>query len=176
MNSFSLNKKRTKRPAVPAVFVDDGDDDQEESAVPSSAGDGCKRIALEDPDTRFKRLRAEGVRLAEDGRFWQAVATWRSALELRAEDADVLEMTSQALMQVHEWVPAVENSAAAVAARPLFWEAHQTLGRANLGLGEVARARRAFAVACHLRPDDQELRTEDLLWSHQLFTAAKDKK
>lgn len=57
-------------------------------------------LALEDPPTRLKRLKSEGVVLAEGEKFNQAVLLWDEALEIDPKDAAILEMKAQALMQV----------------------------------------------------------------------------
>ncbi|KAG1937537.1 tetratricopeptide repeat protein 33-like [Pimephales promelas] len=52
--------------------------------------------------------------------------------------------------------------------RPLWWEAWQTLGRAQISLGEVELAVRSFQVALHLHPSERLLWEEDLAWALQL--------
>ena len=42
---------------------------------------------------------------------------------------------------------------------------HQTLGRAQMGLGEVKLGLRSFQIALHLNPEDKELREDDLQWA-----------
>lgn len=46
-------------------------------------------------------------------------------------------MTPQVLTILHEVFPAVKAAEMAVKFRPLWWEGWQTLGRAQLNLGEV---------------------------------------
>jgi len=53
------------------------------------------------------------------------------------------------------------------------WIGYQTLGRAQLGVGEVGRALRNFKVAFHLNPEDKELWTEDILWARHLEHQAR---
>ena len=98
-------------------------------------------------------------------------------------------MKAQALVQLHEWLPAIQAATRAVERSGNWAEAHQTLGRAQLGLGEVKLAVRSFSVALHLNPADevgdwrlfglfgmfekrcfssQELRLEDLSWAVKL--------
>ncbi len=91
------------------------------------------------------------------------------ALEIHPHDAGVLEMKCQSLISLHEWDCAVEVGRKAVTARPTWYEALQTLGRAHVGRGDVEEARCCFKKAFHIRPDDRELLEEDLLWSHSLF-------
>lgn len=44
----------------------------------------------------------------------------------------------QVLMSLHEMFPAVHAAEMAVQRNPRSWDAWQTLGRAQLGLGEIA--------------------------------------
>jgi len=124
--------------------------------------------ALEDNKIKFDRLKNEGVSLAECGKFWQAIGRWDEALSLDPRDAVVHEMKAQALVQLHEWLPAIQAATRAVERSGNWAEAHQTLGRAQLGLGEVKLAVRSFSVALHLNPADEELRQEDLSWAVKL--------
>lgn len=119
---------------------------------------------LEDNKARFERLKQEGISLAEEEKFWQAIKRWDEALAACGSDAPVLEMKAQALINLHEWESAVEAAVSAVKARRNWWAAHQTLGRAHLGLGNLGQARREFQTALHLNPQDEELRKEDLAW------------
>ena len=64
-------------------------------------------------------------------------------------------MKAQALVQLHEWLPAIQAATRAVERSGNWAEAHQTLGRAQLGLGEVKLAVRSFSVALHLNPADE---------------------
>jgi len=125
--------------------------------------------ALEDNKALFARLKQEGVTLAEDGKFWQAIDRWDNALVINAEDATVFEMKAQALINLHEWIVAIKSVEKSVQLRPNWWVAHQTLGRAQMGMGEVKLALRSFKVAFHLNPDDKELRTDDLGWAFSLL-------
>lgn len=58
--------------------------------------------------------------------------------------------------------PALRSAEAAVQLYPNWWVGLQTLGRAQLGLGDVAMAVKTFSKAVHIRPDEQELWREDL--------------
>ena len=160
------NNKVLKRPQ--AFDEDDNSNELDsEDELPNVAK--VARPALEDPDTRFRRLRSEGIQLAESERYWQAIKQFDQALELRPRDPQVLDMKAQSLIQLHEWDLAIDLSEKAVSEKPLWWEARQTLGRALIGVGRVKDARLAFAKAVHLKPDDNELVKEDLLWVQSLY-------
>ncbi|KAF7243888.1 Tetratricopeptide repeat protein 33 [Varanus komodoensis] len=74
----------------------------------------------------------------------------------------------EVLMSLHEMFPAVLAAEMAVQRDPHSWEAWQTLGRAQLGLGEIALAIRSFQIALHICPLSPELWNEDLSWARKL--------
>lgn len=126
--------------------------------------------ALEDGRTKAERLRSDGVVLAESGRFWEAIRIWDEALGLTPDDARLYEMKAQvcgfgdgpgtaedtvprdrlkihpfqALIELREDFAAVQSAEEAVRYDPLWAEARQTLGRAQLNLGEPHMVRYAY--------------------------------
>ncbi|MEE6458102.1 hypothetical protein FKM82_000176 [Ascaphus truei] len=82
-------------------------------------------------------------------------------------------MKSQALMCLHEIFPAVQAAETAVQRNPRFVEAWQTLGRAQLGLGEITMAIRSFQIGLHICPANTELWEQDLTWARQLLRQMK---
>uniref|UniRef100_A0A8D0E050 Tetratricopeptide repeat domain 33 n=1 Tax=Salvator merianae TaxID=96440 RepID=A0A8D0E050_SALMN len=127
-----------------------------------------KGLLPEENLARSKHLKDEGVILAENERYREALHKWDEALHLTPEDATLYEMKSQVLMSLHEMFPAVHAAETAVQKDPHSWEAWQTLGRAQLGLGEIALAIRSFQVALHIHPLSSELWNEDLSWARKL--------
>ena len=83
-------------------------EDEEEAHDPLPKVARLDLPKLEDPQTRFRRLRLEAVQLAEQDKFWQSVATFDQALDVDLSGRDgavrqkneVKEMKAQALMQV----------------------------------------------------------------------------
>ena len=114
-------------------------------------------VLLEDNRTKSKRLQGEGGILAENGRYWEAIKYWDKALqhtpaspvlhEMKAQvgvvegrgQIDYLQATppNQALMEVGEAFEAVQSAERAVSLSLTWSAARQTLGRAQLGIGEV---------------------------------------
>lgn len=127
-----------------------------------------KEVLLEDCSAKSKRLKDEGTLLAEQGRNWEALKRWDEALQLTPDDAVLYEMKSQVLINLQEVFLAVQSAEMSTKLRPLWWEARQTLGRAQLSLGEVELAVRSFQVALHLHPSERPLWEEDLGWALQL--------
>ncbi|KAI1905269.1 hypothetical protein AGOR_G00014370 [Albula goreensis] len=127
-----------------------------------------REVLLEDCAAKSKRLKDEGALLAEQERHWEAIKRWDEAIQLTPEDAALYEMKSQVLTILQEVFPAVQAAEMATKLRPLWWEAWQTLGRAQLSLGEVDLALRSFQVAIHLSPAERPLWEEDLSWAQKL--------
>ncbi|XP_064336365.1 tetratricopeptide repeat protein 33 isoform X1 [Camelus dromedarius] len=101
-------------------------------------------------------------------RYREAIQKWDEALQLTPNDATLYEMKSQVLMSLHEMFPAVHAAEMAVQRNPHSWESWQTLGRAQLGLGEIVLAIRSFQVALHIYPMNPEMWKEDLSWARTL--------
>uniref|UniRef100_A0A8B9YLV1 Tetratricopeptide repeat domain 33 n=1 Tax=Bos mutus grunniens TaxID=30521 RepID=A0A8B9YLV1_BOSMU len=101
-------------------------------------------------------------------RYREAIQKWDEALQLTPNDATLYEMKSQVLMSLHEMFPAVHAAEMAVQRNPHSWESWQTLGRAQLGLGEIVLAIRSFQVALHIYPMNPEIWKEDLSWARTL--------
>nr|XP_025872471.1 tetratricopeptide repeat protein 33 isoform X1 [Vulpes vulpes]XP_025872472.1 tetratricopeptide repeat protein 33 isoform X1 [Vulpes vulpes]XP_025872473.1 tetratricopeptide repeat protein 33 isoform X1 [Vulpes vulpes] len=101
-------------------------------------------------------------------KYREAIQKWDEALQLTPDDATLYEMKSQVLMSLHEMFPAVHAAEMAVQRNPHSWESWQTLGRAQLGLGEIVLAIRSFQVALHIYPMNPEIWKEDLSWARTL--------
>ncbi|XP_070845893.1 tetratricopeptide repeat protein 33 isoform X1 [Chaetodon trifascialis] len=127
-----------------------------------------REILLDDCTTKSERLKGEGAELAEHGRHWEAIKKWDEAIQLTPENPVLYEMKSQVLTILQEVFPAVTAAEMAVKFRPLWWEGWQTLGRAQLNMGEVDLAVRSFQVAIHLWPSESALWQEDLAWARKL--------
>ena len=131
--------------------------------------------ALEDNKTLYNRLKKEGVTLAEEGKYWQAINRWDNALSFDPSEPSIFEMKAQALIALHEWLPAIAAAGEAVRLKPNWYIGHQTLGRAQMGLGEVELAVKSFQKAVHLNPDDEELRKDDLEWALSILKQKDEK-
>ncbi|NWZ32095.1 TTC33 protein, partial [Asarcornis scutulata] len=142
--------------------------------------DGCVPAAKRRKEGRgggsaeqSRRLKDEGASLAESRRYREAIQKWDEALQLTPDDATLYEMKSQVLMSLHEMFPAVHAAEMAVQRNPHSWDAWQTLGRAQLGLGEIALAIRSFQVSLHIFPMNPEVWKEDLSWARKLYEQQK---
>lgn len=110
---------------------------------------------------RGQCLREEGAKLAEGGNYWEAVRCWDQALALTPHSPQLHEMKAQVsatslfftaglpalLLHCWTWIqvlleldqvwPAVQSAECAVAVEPTWAVALQTLGRAQLAMGEI---------------------------------------
>ncbi|XP_058536058.1 tetratricopeptide repeat protein 33 [Ochotona princeps] len=132
-----------------------------------------KEVLLEGCAERSKQLKDEGASLAENKRYREAIQRWDEALHLTPNEAALHEMKAQVLMSLHEIFPAVHAAEMAVQCNPHSWESWQTLGRAQLGLGEILLAIRSFQVALHIYPMNPEIWKEDLSWARTLLEQQK---
>ncbi|KAM7077755.1 LOW QUALITY PROTEIN: tetratricopeptide repeat protein 33-like [Ciconia maguari] len=76
------------------------------------------------------------------------------------------------LMSLHEMFPAVHASEIAVQRNPCSWDVC-SLGRAQLGLGEIALAIQSFQASLHIFPMNPEVWKEDLSWARKLHEEQK---
>ncbi|KAM8829272.1 tetratricopeptide repeat protein 33 [Spinachia spinachia] len=127
-----------------------------------------REVLMEDCAAKSGRLEEEGAVLAGHGRHWEAIKKLDEAIQLTPDNPLLYEMKSQVLTILQEVFPAVKAAEMAVKFRPLWWEGWQTLGRAQLNLGEVDLAVRSFQVAIHLCPSERPLWQEDLQWAWRL--------
>lgn len=88
--------------------------------------------------------------------------------EERVLDAQLLEMKAQALMELEEVFPAVQAAEAAALSNPVWHVGWRTLGRAQIGFGDIDVAIKSFSKAIHLKPDEEECWKHDLHWAIEL--------
>ncbi|XP_051268913.1 tetratricopeptide repeat protein 33 [Dicentrarchus labrax] len=176
MASFGWKRKVGEKVSKSAVQQFEAEAQKAEDDGPSQEEDvdwlhAIKRrreILLEGCAAKSKRLKDEGAQLAEQGRHWEAIKKWDEAIHLTPDNPVLYEMKSQVLTILQEVFPAVKAAEMAVKFRPLWWEGWQTLGRAQLNLGEVDLAVKSFQVAIHICPSERTLWQEDLAWACRL--------
>ena len=136
MTSFGWKRKSSsvhKNDKKDKAF-DTGEQDEDDKEINSDYFDWIsvakkRRVeALEDNKTLYNRLKREGVTLAEEGKYWQAINRWDNALALDPSEPSVFEMKAQALIALHEWLPAISAAREAVKIKPNWFIGHQTLG------------------------------------------------
>ena len=135
-------------------------------------------LALEDATGLSARRKDEGCVLAENGRFHEAIARFQAALDLTPDErtrrtAVLNELQAQCYAEAGDTLSAIRAGERAVACDAQWADAHQTLGRAQLNLGEVELALNSFHTALHLDPDFVEVRDRDLPMAKELLNRAQ---
>ncbi|XP_067885218.1 tetratricopeptide repeat protein 33 isoform X1 [Heterodontus francisci] len=172
MTSFGWKRKAGEKVSkvasqnFEAAAVDEGLVDADVDWLPITKRQ--RKALLEDCTVKSKRLKEEGIFLSENGRYWEAIGRWDEAIQLMPDCAALYEMKAQVLMILNEIFQAVQAAETAVRLNPQWWEALQTLGRAQLSLGEVTMALRSFQRALHMCPGESSLWEDDLAWALEL--------
>ncbi|XP_061603932.1 tetratricopeptide repeat protein 33 isoform X1 [Phyllopteryx taeniolatus] len=172
MASFGWKRKAGERVSKSAArHFEEADQERNDADGQVDWQQAVKRrreTLLGDCAAESQRLKEEGTALAEQNRHREAVKKWDEAIQLTPDDPLLHEMKAQVLTTLQEVFPAVEAAETAVKLRSVWWEGWQTLGRAQLSMGEVDLALRSFQVAVHLRPWERALRQDDLAWARTL--------
>ena len=80
--SSNFDRKRKTKAFDPGEQVEDSDDNLDPDFDWISVAKKKKLDALEDNRTLFLRLKQEGITLAEQEKYWQAINRWDNALSL----------------------------------------------------------------------------------------------
>mmetsp|Transcript_39197 Transcript_39197/g.54421 ORF Transcript_39197/g.54421 Transcript_39197/m.54421 type:complete len:311 (-) Transcript_39197:258-1190(-) len=115
------------------------------------------KISKSDSDPRstlrsnqIKSFKAEGIILAEKGKFKEALAKWQHLLEYNPVDSSVHELCAQALLELNEPWQAIHAAQRAARSEPNNVDAYVTLGRAQLHLGDKRLAAKSLVTAMNL--------------------------
>ncbi|TXG53055.1 hypothetical protein EZV62_022224 [Acer yangbiense] len=103
-------------------------------------------------------FQAQGNKLAEDGKFREALGKWEAALNLMPENAVLHEQKAQVLLEVGDAWNALKAAIRSTELEPSWAEAWITLGRAQLNFGEPDSAMESFDKALAIKPDSEEAR------------------
>ncbi|XAR62860.1 hypothetical protein NMG60_11017765 [Bertholletia excelsa] len=175
--TWKNQRKNNKRPLssithYPNLPFDQNDDPTEN---PHKAGDGTQlkaeegpndsvhnALASEDDDTAklAESFQAQGDKLAQDGRYHEALGKWETALTLMPERAVLHEQKAQVLLEIGEAWNALKAATRATELEPSWAEAWITLGRAQLNFGEPDGAIESFDRALAIKPDSFEARDD----------------
>ncbi|CAB4266841.1 unnamed protein product [Prunus armeniaca] len=108
----------------------------------------------------FHSFQAEGTKLAEGGKYREALGKWEAALMLMPENAVLHEQKAQVLLEIGDPWNAVKAATRATELKPSWDEAWVTLGRAQLNFGEPDSAIESFDSALAIKPDSEEARDD----------------
>ncbi|XP_006367116.1 tetratricopeptide repeat protein 33-like isoform X2 [Solanum tuberosum] len=112
----------------------------------------------DDDNDTFKLVESfqqQGNKLAEEGKYREALGKWESALLLMPDRAILHEQKAQILLELGETWKALQAATRATELEPSWGEAWVTLGRAQLNYGEpdsaIESLDRALAIKTLLR-------------------------
>ncbi|KAL6208347.1 hypothetical protein ACLB2K_019298 [Fragaria x ananassa] len=137
-NDTELNKEQQPEPNDPSVS---GEED-------------------EDVTKLFTSFQSQGTKLAEDGKYREALGKWESALMLMPKSAVLHEQKAQVLIEIGDAWNAIKAATGATELEPSWAEAWVTLGRAQLNFGEPDSAIQSFDKALAIKPDSEEARDD----------------
>ncbi|XP_042490051.1 tetratricopeptide repeat protein 33 [Macadamia integrifolia] len=128
-----------------------------------------ENLASEPINTELKlaeSFQSEGNKLAEEGRFHEALGKWEAALTLMPGRAVLHEQKAQVLLEVGDAWSALKAATRATELEPSWAEAWITLGRAQLNFGEPDTAIESFDRALAIKPDSEEAKDDRKTASH----------
>ncbi|KAL6212017.1 hypothetical protein ACLB2K_017240 [Fragaria x ananassa] len=137
-NDTELNKEQQPEPNDPSVS---GEED-------------------EDVTKLFTSFQSQGTKLAEDGKYREALGKWESALMLMPKSTVLHEQKAQVLIEIGDAWNAIKAATRATELEPSWAEAWVTLGRAQLNFGEPDSAVQSFDKALAITPDSEEARDD----------------
>jgi len=159
--------KRSGKLAANSCFDDDSDEepmDIVEAAIAVEKSLPKKKVhhfsAI--TDSEYQTALDQIAETCAQGVWDEALAKIESLL-LKKCDEKVLEMKAQILMELDRNYDAIKSCEYALNINPLWWQGHQTHGRALLAFGEPELALKAFQKAFRINPSEDELRLE-LRW------------
>ncbi|KAJ0256555.1 TPR_REGION domain-containing protein [Hirschfeldia incana] len=175
--TWNKNPKKRPRVALPNILDDvssekeapdtksQRQDDSEVGGTHSENDDG--RLDLE-AKKLAESFRSQGDKLAEEGRYEEALGKWEAALNIVPENAVVHEQKAQVFLEIGDPWKALKSATRATEIDPSWAEAWITLGRAQLNFGEPDSAIRSFETALSINAESKEAK-EDLQAAKQLI-------
>ncbi|EEF42074.1 conserved hypothetical protein [Ricinus communis] len=101
-------------------------------------------------------FQSQGNKLAEDGKYREALGKWEAALNLMPGSTVLHEQKAQVLLEIGDAWNALKAATRATELEPSWAEAWITLGRTQLNFGEPDSAIESFDRALALKPDVKE--------------------
>lgn len=153
------NKRRaiSQRPNLPFEIEDDDNQDSKiqphdwdsNELEPSKTLDQSKPSGASLADAFLQ----EGNKLAEEGKYREALGKWEAAITLMPEKATLHEQKAQVLLEIGDAWGALKAATRATELDSSWAEAWITLGRAQLNFGEPDSAIESFDKALAIKPD-----------------------
>ncbi|XP_073147726.1 uncharacterized protein [Henckelia pumila] len=115
-------------------------------------GEGTNNIAQE--------FEAQGNKLAEEGKYREALSKWETAITLIPGRAVLHEQKAQVLLELGDAWNALKAAARAAELEPTWAEAWITVGRAQLNYGEPDSSIESFDKALAIKPDFEDAKDD----------------
>ncbi|XP_076917354.1 uncharacterized protein LOC143577397 [Bidens hawaiensis] len=161
--------KNNKRPiaTISHLPFDQEDDEEHTTATASIADEGRagesgtnnKSTAAETIQLA-KSFEEQGNKLAEAGKYREALGKWEAAISLVPERATLHEQKAQVLLEIGETWKSLTAATRATQLEPSWAEAWVTLGRAQLNFGEPDSAIESFDTALAIMADCVEAKED----------------
>nr|CAB3450030.1 unnamed protein product [Digitaria exilis] len=123
--------------------------------VETDTGEAEKEKEANCPGTKpfetAESLQRQGDKLAEEGKYHEALSRWEAALTLAPDNPVLYEQKAQVLLEVGDAWHAITAATRATELDPLWAEAWVTLGRAQLNFGEPDSAILSFDKALAIK-------------------------
>ncbi|PIN16484.1 hypothetical protein CDL12_10865 [Handroanthus impetiginosus] len=137
---------------------------KESELLGNNEENNIKTSLSDEEDEKRKSLaqdfEAQGNKLAEEGKYREALGKWETAITLTPERAILHEQKAQVLLELGEAWNALKAATRATELEPGWAEAWMTLGRAQLNFGEPDCAIESFEKALAIKPDSMEAKDD----------------
>ncbi|KAL8261371.1 hypothetical protein R6Q59_025420 [Mikania micrantha] len=145
--AWKKNKKRLR--SLPSISQLPFDHQQQHPADEESTDSGGHNKSTNDAES----FEAQGNKLAEVGKYHEALGKWEAAITLNPERATLHEQKAQVLLEIGETWKSLKAATRATQLEPSWAEAWVTLGRAQLNFGEPDSAIESFDKAIAIKAD-----------------------
>ncbi|KAF9609726.1 hypothetical protein IFM89_018174 [Coptis chinensis] len=158
---ITLKKSNNKRCVSHYKNLPFDQNEEEEKDCPFTQSGEEKHTKQQNPDLQLaESFKDEGNKLAEDGRYKEALGKWEAAITLIPDKAVLHEQKAQVLLEIGDDWNALKAAARATELEPSWAEAWITLARTQLNFGEPDAAIESFDRALAIKPDSKEARDD----------------
>ncbi|XP_022571467.1 tetratricopeptide repeat protein 33 isoform X2 [Brassica napus] len=159
--TWNKNPKKRSRVALPNILDVPSEEESPETKSQClgddlEVGENDGRVDLE-AKKLADSFRAQGDKLAEEGRYEEALGKWEAALSIVPENAVIHEQKAQVFLEIGDPWKALMAATRATELDPSWVEAWTTLGRAQLNFGEPDSAIRSFETALSINIDLEDV-------------------
>uniref|UniRef100_A0ACD5YNJ4 Uncharacterized protein n=1 Tax=Avena sativa TaxID=4498 RepID=A0ACD5YNJ4_AVESA len=160
--AWNKNAKTKRQPVVASAkpglpFGAEGDNNEDEK---KGSGETATDYPGTKPPDTAKSLQQQGNKLAEEGKYHEALSKWEASLSLIPDNAIIHEQKAQVLLELGDAWRALTAATRATEVEPSWPEAWVTLGRAQLNFGEPDKAIESFDRALAIKPDYSEAKAD----------------